>query len=60
MAFDRLENCSIGQERKQAAEAVPQTVVDFIAPEQELRIPAHDLFTLFTATIILQNELFIR
>jgi hypothetical protein len=60
MALDRLDNVGIDQERKHNAEGIPQPPVDLAPPDNEKRIAAHDLFTLFTATIILQNEPFVR
>jgi hypothetical protein len=60
MAPDRPENTIIEQEKKHPAEGLPQMPVSLAPPEKEKRIAAHDLFTLFTATIILQNEAFVR
>lgn len=60
MAFDRLENIVIEQESTQPAEIVLQSPPGPAPPEKEKRITAHDLFTFFTATIIRQNEPFVR
>lgn len=50
----------VDPERKHPAEGVPQPPMCLSLPEKDKRIPAHELFTLFTATIILQNAPFVR
>ncbi len=60
MAFGRLENTIDDVERKHNADFLPLTSESIVAPDKEKRIAPHELFTLFTATIILQNEFFVR
>jgi hypothetical protein len=60
MPVDSPTNKIIEQERKHPAEYIPQTPANQAPPAKEQRIAAHDLFTLFTATIILKNETFVR
>ncbi|WP_276484189.1 hypothetical protein [Paraflavitalea pollutisoli] len=60
MAPESIEYSSIEQQREHVAEALPHPPVPLALPEKDKRITAHDLFTFFTATIIVQKETFVR
>lgn len=60
MAPENFENTSIGQTRNHDAEALPHSSQTLAPLERDKRITAYDLFTFFTATIIVQNETFVR
>jgi hypothetical protein len=60
MTLERLENNFNEEESIHTAEIIPQPPLNVGVPGKDNRINPHDLFTLFTATIILQNEAFVR
>ena len=60
MTLERLENNFNEEESIHTAEIIPQPPSNIVVPGKDNRINPHDLFTLFTATIILQNEAFVR
>lgn len=57
MTYERLKSTVNEEESKQTAEIMPRPP---LSAGIDKRITPHDLFSLFTATIILQNESFVR
>lgn len=60
MTIERLDNNFNEEESIHTAEIIPRPPLSAVIPDRDKRINPHDLFTLFTATIILQNEPFVR
>jgi len=60
MTPEKLESNFNEEESIHSAEIIPRPPLSIVIPGKDIRINPHDLFTLFTATIILQNEAFVR
>ncbi|MGN6417006.1 MAG: hypothetical protein ACTHMC_05925 [Pseudobacter sp.] len=60
MTYVRVEAIYNEEESKQPADIAPRPPLNVIVPDKDKRMTPHDLFKYFTATIILQNESFVR
>ena len=60
MTPEKLESNFNEEENIHSAEIIPRPPVNIVVSGKDNRLNPHDLFTLFTATIILQNEAFVR